>query len=212
MRIDVWSDLVCPWCYIGKRRLERALADFTHREDVTVVHHSFQLHPDMPPGSTIPRREMLMEKYHLSHEQVVTMDDRMERLAAEDGLDYDLSSGSTGNTVDAHRLVHYAHTLGKQDAVVERLFRAYFTEQRSLFSVDALVDFAADVGLDADEVRRMLEGNEYRDAVTADHQEATTLGARGVPFFVMAGRYAVSGAQPVEAFAEALQKAWDATA
>jgi predicted DsbA family dithiol-disulfide isomerase len=211
MRIDVWSDLVCPWCYIGKRRLEQALASFEHRDSVEVVHHSYQLHPDMPPGTTVPRREMLKAKYHLSDDQVETMDERMEQLAAEDGLDYDLSGGATGNTLDAHRLVHHARSLGLQDAVVERLFRAYFTEQRSIFEHDSLAELARDVGLAPGDVRRVLDGNTYADAVRADQNEASTLGARGVPLFVIAGRYAISGAQPVEVFSETLNRAWDAT-
>jgi predicted DsbA family dithiol-disulfide isomerase len=211
LRIDVWSDLVCPWCYIGKRRLEHALAAFAHRDDVEVVHRSYQLHPDMPRGETTPRREMLKGKYDLSDDQVETLDERMERLAAEDGLDYDLSGGVTGNTLDAHRLVHHAHALGRQDAMVERLFRAYFTERRSIFDLDSLVDLASDAGLDPDEARAVLAQDRYAEAVEADCREAALLGARGVPLFVIAGRYGVSGAQPVEAFTEALERAWQAT-
>lgn len=211
MRVDVWSDLVCPWCYIGKRRLERALTEFEHRDNVEVVHHSFQLHPDMPAGATMPRREMLKAKYHLSDDQVATMDERLEQLAAEDGLDYDLSGGATGNTFDAHRLVHHAASLQRQDAMVERLFRAYFTEQRSIFDRESLIAYAAEAGLDAEDARRVLESDAYGDAVRAEHAEASRLGARGVPFFVLGGRLGVSGAQPVETFADALRQAWDAT-
>ncbi len=210
LRIDVWSDIVCPWCYIGKRRLERALAEFEHRDEVQIVHHSFQLNPQMPLGTTTPRREMLKKKYQLSDDQVVTMDERLERLAAEDGLDYDLSGGVTGNTLDAHRLVHYAAKMGRQDEMVERLYRAYFTEQQSIFDHDSLADLASEVGLDAADVRKMLGSSDYAAEVKADHAEATALGARGVPFFVLDARYGVSGAQPVEAFAEALRRAWNA--
>jgi|CXWL01.1.fsa_nt_gi predicted DsbA family dithiol-disulfide isomerase len=211
MRIDVWSDLVCPWCYIGKRRLERALADFDHRDEVEVVHRSFQLRPDTAAGSLMPRRQMLKEKYHLSDDQVETMDEKMERLAADDGLDYNLSGGVSGNTLDAHRLVHHARTLGQQDAVVERLFRAYFTEQRSIFERDSLVELATEVGVDPTETRRVLSGDAYAEAVKADHDQASALGARGVPFFVLDGRYGISGAQSVETFGSALQRAWSAT-
>jgi predicted DsbA family dithiol-disulfide isomerase len=211
LHIDVWSDVVCPWCYIGKRRLERALSTFPHRDDVEVVHRSYQLHPDMPRGETTSRREMLKGKYDLSDDQVETLDERMERLAAEDGLDYDLSGGVTGNTLDAHRLVHHAKALGRQDAMVERLFRAYFTERRSIFDVNSLVELAGDVGLDPNEAQAALSGSRYAEAVDADCKEAALLGARGVPLFVIAGRYGVSGAQPVEAFTEALERAWRAT-
>ncbi len=210
MRIEVWSDLVCPWCYIGKRRLERALAGFAHRDRVEVVHRSFQLNPDIARGTTIPRREMLKTKYHLSDDQVETMDEQMERLAAEDGLDYDLSGGPTGNTLDAHRLAHHARALGRQDAVVERLFCAYFTEQRSIFDHDSLLALMSDVGLDAEAVRRVLDSDAYADEVKADHRDATTIGARGVPLFVIDGQFGISGAQPVEAFTEALERAWSA--
>ena len=211
MRIDVWSDLVCPWCYIGKRRLDRALAAFEHRDSVEIIHRSFQLRPEMPAGTTTPRREMLKRKYERSDEQVDTMDEQMERLALEDGLDYNLAGSMTGNTRDAHRLVHYARTVGQEDAAVERLFRAYFTEQRSIFERDSLVELGTEIGLDPVELRRVLDSDAYTDAVEADHNEASLLGARGVPFFVLAGRYAISGAQPLEAFTEALLRAWNAT-
>jgi predicted DsbA family dithiol-disulfide isomerase len=208
LTVDVWSDLVCPWCYIGKRRLEGALAGFAHREHVDVVHRAFQLHPDLPPGQTIERRGMLKAKYRLSDDQVATMDECLERLAAEDGLDYDLSGGVTGNTVNAHRLSLLAREGGQQDAVVERLFRAYFTEQRSIFDVDGLVALGAEAGLDATTVRAMLDSRQLVDAVQAEHEQASALGARGVPFFVLGGRYSVSGAQQVEVFRDALERAW----
>jgi len=208
LHIDVWSDLVCPWCYIGKRRLERALAGFAHRDRVDIVHRAFQLHPDLAPGQTIDRRGMLKAKYRLSDDQVATMDERLERLAAEDGLDYDLSGGVTGNTVDAHRVSLLARDTGRQDAVVERLFRAYFTEQRSIFDPDALVALGVDAGLDAEAIRTMLESRHLVDVVQGEHEQAAALGARGVPFFVLGGRYSVSGAQQVEVFRDALERAW----
>ena len=209
MRIDVWSDLVCPWCYIGKRRLEDALSGFEHRDEVEVIHRSFQLNPSAPPGKTTKRRDMLMAKYGWSVSEAQAMDARMEETAAEDGLEYHLSAdGLTGNTFDAHRLVHLAHARGIQDAVVERFFRAYFTEQRSLFDRDTLAALATGAGLDATEVTRVLDGDEYADAVTRDLQEAQALGATGVPFFVIDRRYGVSGAQPVQVFIGALSRAW----
>jgi predicted DsbA family dithiol-disulfide isomerase len=211
MRIDVWSDLVCPWCYIGKRRLERALASFAHRDSVEVVHHAYQLHPDMPAGDTVPKDEMLLRKYRMSPDQLETMHERLERVAAEEGLDYDLAGGVTGNTVDGHRLVHFASTLGRQDAMLERLFKAYFTERRSIFDHEGLVALAVEAGFEAADVRRVLESNDYTEAVATDHDTAQRLGSSGVPFFVIGGRYGVSGAQPVEVFVDALQQAWDAS-
>ena len=208
MRVDIWTDVVCPWCYVGKRRFEKALADFDHRGDVEVVHRSFQLNPAAPKEKTSPRRESLMAKYGLSEQQVDAMNARMEQTAAEEGLHYDLAGGVTGNTFDAHRLLHLAHDRGRQDDVVERLYRAYFTEKRSLFDHDALVELAGEAGLDRDEVRQMLAGDGYAAAVERDIDEARRLGASGVPFFVIDNRYGVSGAQPPEVFSQALDRAW----
>ena len=208
MQIDIWTDVVCPWCYVGKRRFEKALAIFPHRDEVHVVHRSFQLNPAAAQGRTSPRRDALMAKYGLSDTQVDAMNARMEQTAAEEGLHYDLTDGVTGNTFDAHRLLHLAHDRGRQDDVIERLYRGYFTEKRSLFDHDSLVDLAGEAGLDRDEVRRMLSGNDYADAVARDIAEARALGANGVPFFVIDQRYGVSGAQPPEVFARALERAW----
>jgi predicted DsbA family dithiol-disulfide isomerase len=208
MRIDIWTDVVCPWCYVGKRRFEKALATFPHRDEVHVVHRSFQLNPAAPQGRTSPRRDALMAKYGLSDTQVAAMNARMEQTAAEEGLHYDLADGVTGNTFDAHRLLHLAHDRGRQDDVIERLYRAYFTEKRSLFDHDSLVDLAGEADLDREEVRRMLSSNDYADAVARDIAEARALGANGVPFFVIDQRYGVSGAQPPEVFARALERAW----
>ena len=208
MRIDIWTDVVCPWCYIGKRRFERALAGFAHRGDVEVVHRSFQLNPAAPAGQTSSRRESLKSRYQLTDAQVQAMNARMEETAAAEGLRYDLSGDLTGNTFDAHRVLHLARARGLQDAVIERFYRAYFGERRSLFDHESLVDLAGEAGLDRDDVRRMLAGNDHADAVRADIEEARILGATGVPFFVIDGRYGVSGAQPPDVFSEALTRAW----
>jgi predicted DsbA family dithiol-disulfide isomerase len=208
VRVEIWSDVVCPWCYVGKRRFEKALANFDHRGDVEVVHRSFQLNPAAPVGETSPRRAALMSKYGLSDEQVDAMNGRMEQTAAEEGLQYDLTGGVTGNTFDAHRLLHLAHERGRQDEAIERLYRAYFTEKRSLFDHDSLVELAGEAGLDREEVRRMLASDDYAAAVERDIDEARKLGATGVPFFVIDHRYGVSGAQPAQVFSQALDRAW----
>jgi len=208
MRIDIWSDVVCPWCYVGKRRFEKALAGFQHRHEVQVVHRSFQLNPAAPAGQISPRRASLMSKYGWSDAQVDTMNARMEQTAADEGLNFDLSDGVTGNTLDAHRVLHLAHDRGRQDEVIERLYRAYFTEKRSLFDTGSLVALAAEAGLDRDEVRRVLAGTEYADAVARDIEEARRLGANGVPFFVIDQRYGISGAQPADVFSQALTRVW----
>jgi predicted DsbA family dithiol-disulfide isomerase len=207
MRVDIWSDLVCPWCYVGKRRFEKALERFDHRADVEVVHRSFQLNPAAPRDRTSDRREMLMQKYRLSPAQVEEMDARMTQVAAAEGLEFQLQGTVTGNTFDAHQLVHLGRERGMQDPVVERLYRAYFTEQRSLFTPESLVDLAADAGLDRDEAADVLRSNRYAEAVAADIATARRLGATGVPLFVADDRYGISGAQAPEAFLDVLQRA-----
>ena len=208
MRIDVWSDLVCPWCYIGKRRLEHALEQLKLDEPVEIVHRSFELNPAAPKESTSRRRDYLMKKYGWSDAQAEKIDKDMEARAAADGLEYHMSAaGLTGNTFDAHRLVHLAKERGVQDAAVERFFRAYFTEQRSLFDTDSLVPLAKEAGLDAEESRRVLAGTDYADAVETDINDARMLGVSGVPFFVFDMKLGLSGAQPVEVFVDAINQA-----
>jgi predicted DsbA family dithiol-disulfide isomerase len=213
MDIHIWSDIVCPWCYLGKRRFEHALALFDHRDEVRVTHRSFQLDPSRPRRQTANRREMLKTKYQLSDQQVRDMDTRMEHLADIEGLEYHLTdAGLTGNTLDAHQLLQLGKARGIQDAVIERLYRAYFTEQRSVFERDSLVALAGEAGLDEAETRDVLERDVYAEAVADDVREARSLGVSGVPFFVLGGRYGVSGAQATEVFADALTKAWEETA
>jgi predicted DsbA family dithiol-disulfide isomerase len=210
MNVHIWSDIVCPWCYLGKRRFEHALAPFDHRDEVHVTHRSFQLDPSRPRHETTNRRAMLKAKYQLTDDKVLEMDARMERLAEIEGLEYHLTdSGLTGNTLDAHQLLQLAKERDVQDAVIERLYRAYFTEQRSVFEPDSLVALAGEAGLDAAEVRDVLERDAYVTAVEADVSEARSLGVSGVPFFVIDGRYGVSGAQATEVFEQALARAWD---
>jgi predicted DsbA family dithiol-disulfide isomerase len=208
MHIDIWSDIVCPWCFLGKRRLEKALVSFEGRGDVTIAHRSFQLDPTRPKGETTSRRTMLMSKYRLTEERVREMDLNMETMAAAEGLEYHLTEkGQSGNTLDAHRLVHLAASHDRQDQMMERLYKAYFTEQRSIFDVDSLVSLAVEDGLDATEVREALESDRYVDAVRRDLEEARMLGVTGVPFFVIDGRYGISGAQATEVFTRALAMA-----
>ena len=210
MNIDIWSDIVCPWCYLGKRRFEHALALFDHRSEVTVTHRSFQLDPSRPRHETANRRAMLKAKYQLTDDKVQEMDARMERLAEIEGLEYHLGdSGQTGNTLDAHQLLQLGRERGVQDALIERLYRAYFTEQRSVFERDSLITLAGEAGLDEAEARGALERDAYVQAVAVDVNEARTLGVSGVPFFVIDMRYGISGAQATDVFAEALTRAWD---
>jgi predicted DsbA family dithiol-disulfide isomerase len=206
MHVDIWSDLVCPWCYVGKRRFEKALVRFDNRDEVRVVYRSFQLNPAAQRDTTSSRREMLMRKYRRSPDQVVEMDARMTQTAAAEGLTFNLEGTMTGNTFDAHQLVHLAHTHGLQDGVVERLFRAYFTEQQSLFDQQTLVNLGADAGLNRDEAAATLHDNRYANAVDTDIEMAHRLGVSGVPFYVINDRYAISGAQAPETFLDVLQR------
>jgi predicted DsbA family dithiol-disulfide isomerase len=208
MRVEIWSDVVCPWCFIGKVRFERALGSFPHRDDVEVVHRAFELDPTIPRGETRDVVTELAAKKGLSEEQVRRMMAGVEQLAAAEGLEYHLAEAPAGNTVDAHRLVHLAADGGRAGAMIDRLYRAHFTELRSVFEVGSLAELAAEAGLDADEARRALSGDAYLDRVRGDEAVARSLGINGVPFFVIDGRLGISGAQPVDAFASALEQAW----
>lgn len=208
MRVEIWSDVVCPWCYLGKRRFERALAGFDRRDEVEVVFRSFELDPSMPRGQAQPKVPWLAAKYGRGEDEVRQMEAQLEQLAAQDGLEYHMDGSLVGNTFDAHRVLHLAKERGVQEAVAERFFRAYFTEQRSLFDEESLADVAVDAGLDREEVLRVLKEGAYADEVRADIAQARALGANGVPFFVLDGRYGVSGAQSTETFKAALTSAF----
>jgi predicted DsbA family dithiol-disulfide isomerase len=210
MHVDVWSDIVCPWCYIGKRRFERGLAMAHLGADVEVSHRAFQLNPSMPAGEVRDHRDNLMAKYGLSESRAAEMQQQMERTAAAEGLEFHLVGGVTGNTFDAHRVVHCGRAQGREEAVLERLYRAHFTEQRSIFDQASLIALAVEAGLDESETRAALAAGAFADSVDAEVREARGLGISGVPYFVIDRRYAVSGAQTPELFAEALSRAQDA--
>ncbi|HEX4219644.1 MAG TPA: DsbA family oxidoreductase, partial [Acidimicrobiales bacterium] len=207
---EIWSDVVCPWCYLGKRHFERALEMFDHGDDVEVTYRSFELDPTAEPGRTTPTMERLATKYGMSVTDATAAQRQMEERAAGVGLEFHMAGLQSGNTRDAHRLLHLAQARGRQAELVERLHRAYFTEQRSIFDPASLTDLAVDVGLDRDEVSRVLASDEYDDAVEADEDTAQTLGAAGVPFFVIDRRYGIAGAQPPEAIVDILGQAWEA--
>jgi predicted DsbA family dithiol-disulfide isomerase len=211
MRVDIWSDIVCPWCYIGNSRFSRALAEFEHAGDVEVVYRSFELDPSIPDGQATPIRDLLAAKYGMSPAQVEQAEGRVASLAAAEGLDF-TADRAMGNTFDAHRLVHLGHEHGAQDRVLQRLYHAYFGEGRSVFDHEALAGLAAEAGLDPAGARQALEDGSYAGDVRTDEAEAARLGITGVPFCVLGGKYGVSGAQPDETFALALRQAWDAQA
>lgn len=207
MRIEVWSDIVCPWCYLGKRRLERALAGFEHADEVTVEWRSFQLDPDYPKDRTQAVYEGLAEKFGGPPSRVREMTEHVTALAAEEGLAYDYDHAVMVNTFDAHRVTHLAKAHGLGGEMHERLLRAQLVEGETLNDVDTLVRLAAEVGVDEAATRRVLAGDDHTADVEADIRQARAFGATGVPFFVLDRRYGISGAQPVEAFAQALRTA-----
>jgi predicted DsbA family dithiol-disulfide isomerase len=210
MDVEIWSDVVCPWCYIGKRRFEHALAAFDHRDDVKVTWRSFQLDPSSPTTSEGDPVERLAAKYGMSRATAEAARARVTANAATEGLDFHLDRARSGNTFNAHRLIHYAHSVGRQDALKERLMAAYFVEGAAIGEHDVLSRLAVEVGLDESAVRGVLGGDAYADDVRHDELEARQLGITGVPFFVLDRAYGVSGAQPSDLILGALQQAWSA--
>lgn len=209
MRVEIWSDVVCPWCYIGKRRFEQALAGFPHRAEVEVVWRAFELDPEAPGERTGDYAVRLAEKYGFSVTRGQEMVDTMTQTAAQDGLDFHFETARVGNTFDAHRLLHLAHERGVQDAVKERLLHATFAEGEPIGDHGTLVRLAAEAGLDADEARAVLASDRYAAEVRVDEQQARSYGITGVPFFVVAAKFGVSGAQPAEALRQVLDQAWE---
>jgi predicted DsbA family dithiol-disulfide isomerase len=214
MLIEIWSDVVCPWCYIGKRRLEKALLEFDHADEVEVRWRSFQLDPGAPTEPTESTSVMLARKYGQTPEGARRMQDQVEAVAAEEGLVLRLGDTLHLNTVDAHRVIHLAHELGGTDLqgrVKEALLDAYFARGRNLADHAVLREVAVASGLDAARVEEVLAGSAYTDEVWADMEQAQAYGASGVPFFVVDRKYGVSGAQPAETFAQVLERAWSET-
>ncbi|NYE20536.1 DsbA family oxidoreductase [Microbacterium immunditiarum] len=211
IKIDVWSDIACPWCYIGKRNLENGLAAASIDEDAPVVevtYHSFELSPDTPVDFEGDELDYLSTHKGISREQAQSMIDRVTGVAAQSGLDYRYDLLKHTNTVKAHELLHFAKAHGRQLELAERLMSAYFVEGRHLGRTDVLVELAAEAGLDADAAREALESRQYLSEVRADQKQAAAYGINGVPFFVIDGKYGVSGAQPPEAFAQIARQVW----
>ena len=206
IRIDVWSDIACPWCYIGKRNLESGIVG-SSATPVEVVYHSFELAPDTPVEFTGSEVEFLMSHRGVSADQARAMIDRVVGIARTAGLEYDYDALQHTNTLKAHELLHYAKERGLQLEMKERLLSAYFVEGRHVGRVEDLADLAAEVGLDRGDVVRSLEASEYSDSVRVDMVQARQYGINGVPFFVIDGRYGISGAQPPEVFVEVLSRA-----
>lgn len=208
MQVEIWGDLVCPWCYLGQARFQRALAGFEHRDQVHVRYRSFELDPDFPPGEPIGVLEMLSRKYRLTPDQAVAAERRVADLAAAEGLPFDVGR-LHGNTFDAHRLVHLAGARGHQRAVLDALYRAHFGGGGSIFDTVSLIAIAADAGLDVGTARQVLAGDDLTVDVRADERRAHDLGITAVPCVVADGRLAVSGCQETAVFAGLLATAWE---
>lgn len=206
MKVEIWSDIACPFCYIGKRKFEHALDGFNQKDEVEVVYKSFQLDANAPQNTTETMNQMLAKKYGQSVEQVEQMQKQVTVQANEVGLDYHLNDAKMTNTLDAHRLIHLAKEKGKMSEMKEQLLKSYFVEGKHVGEIESLVEIAAAVGLDKEEVTSVLASDQYKKEVEADMQEGVQLGVQGVPFFVFNRKYAVSGAQPSNVFSEVLTK------
>jgi predicted DsbA family dithiol-disulfide isomerase len=209
LKIDVWSDVVCPWCAIGKRRLGVALSRFPHRDDVEIVWRAFELDPSAPAVRAGDHATQIAEKYGRTKAQAEAMIRTVTDTAAKDGLHFDLARSRSGNTFDAHRVLHLAAARGLQDAVKERFFGGYMSEGQAIGDREVLVRLASEAGLDTEEVRAVLASDRFASEVRADEEAARKLGIHGVPFFVLAGKYGVSGAQPADVLLRALEQAWE---
>src|SRR6476646_6175051 len=208
MDVEIWSDIACPWCYVGKRRFEAALSQFEHRDDVQVTWRSFELDPSAPPEREGDRAERLAEKYGMTVEHARQMERQMTETAAVEGLDFRFDIARSGTTFDAHRLVHLAAEHDLQDPMKERLLRAYFGEGELMSDHDTLVRLAGEVGLDEDEVRQMLASDRFAEEVREDERTAARFGISAVPTFVVDRSLGASGAHPPDALLELLREGW----
>jgi predicted DsbA family dithiol-disulfide isomerase len=207
MQVEIWSDVMCPWCAVGKARFEQALEAFPHRDEVEVRWRSFELDPDAPEQKDGEYVELLASKYGTSRDEAQRMIDTMTATAAAEGLDFHFQRVRPGNTFDAHRLLHLAADRGLQHELKDRLLTAYLTEGETVGRAEVLQRLASEVGLDDVEVKEALAGDAYADAVREDERQAMAYGIRGVPFFVLDGRYGISGAQPADVLGQALAQA-----
>lgn len=198
MIIDVWSDVVCPWCFIGRRRLQKAIANHSAGRDITIRHRAFQLQPDIT-GVT-PTAEYLASKYRIDASKVAQMQANVCSIADGEGLCYNLTDTLSGNTLDAHRLILWAATIGKDDQLLEALYSAYFEKSQPIFTHSDLISIASQVGIDQNAAKSLLESDEFASQVREDQALASQLGANGVPFYVVDMSFGISGAQPQEVF------------
>ena len=211
MKVEIWSDVMCPFCYIGKRKFENALAQFSHKDEVEIVWKSFQLNPDMKTEANKNINQYLAEAKGWSIEKAKEMNDYVTNIAKEIGLTYNMDKAVVANSFDAHRFSHLAKKHGKQNEAEEKLFEAYFTDGKNTADHQTLVQLGSEIGIDQSETLAVLASNEYADEVKQDIYEAQQVGVRGVPFFVLGEKYAISGAQESSTFLQALNKTWEET-
>ena len=209
MKVEVWTDVICPWCYIGRRRFDQALAQFVHRETVEVVFRSFELEPDAPVQSDMTLEEKVATKYGLSQTEAHAANERVTKIAAEEGLQFRLDLARPSNTLAAHRLLQLASVRHLRPAVEERLQKAYFTEGASLADSETLLRLVTEAGLKEEDARHVLAGQAFTLQVRADEKEAVALGARGAPFFAFDRQQMMSGAQPTDVYLQMLGSAID---
>lgn len=206
LTVEIWSDIICPWCWIGLARFDKALQNFGHADDVKIVHHAYRLMPGVTPRLA---DEVVAAKMRVALTQVRSVFEQVEAVAAGEGLSYNLSGTFTGDTLDAHRLIKLAAMRGRGQETLESFYRGYLSEQISVLDRDSMLALAARAGLDREEAAAVLDGDAFHAEVDADQRSLQALCGNGVPFFLIGGRYAISGAQPAQVFAQALQKAWD---
>lgn len=208
MKIDIWSDVRCPFCYIGKRKFERALADFKHRDNVDVIWHSFQLDPHLKTQPGLDAYNHLAKVKGLSYKEAVEMHERVIEIGREVDINFSFERLVVANSFNAHRLIQLANARGRAGAAEEALFSAHFVEGRNIDDVDVLLQIGSEISLAPDEVKAMLASGHYGEEVEQDETRARSIGIRGVPFFILADKYAISGAQAPEAFLQALETVW----
>ncbi|MER5603614.1 DsbA family oxidoreductase [Streptomyces sp. NPDC002265] len=209
MRVEVWTDIACPWCYVGRARFSQGLAAFAHRDEVEVIPRSFELNPQAANG-VVPIIDAVAAQYGRTREQQVAREEQAADMAREVGLDFRIGGRVFGNTFDVHRLIHFAKQHGRQVELTDLAFRANFAEERSVYDRETQVSLAVEAGLDAAQARGVLDNPEaFAAEVRADERLASDLGVSGVPFFVLDRSYAVNGVQSAGMFTQALEKAWE---
>jgi len=209
MKVEIWSDVMCPFCYIGKKRFDTALEKFPHKDEVDVEWKSYQLNPHLTTQADKNINEYLAEHKGISIEEARSLNEHVTAMAAEVGLTYKMDEAVVANSFMAHRMTHFAKTKGKQSELEELLFKSYFTEGKNIDDLETLLQLGEEIGLDKNELKSILEGNQFAEDVQKDIYEAHQVGLKGVPFFVYNNQYGISGAQPKELFEQTLQQAYD---